>query len=319
MQPGTSAAHPTRFADIATGLTRNLDSVLIGKPEVTKAALACLFAGGHLLIDDVPGVGKTSLARALAQSIGGEWRRVQFTADLLPSDITGSTIWNRDQNSFEFRKGAIFSNVILADEINRAAPKTQSALLEAMEEMQVTNDGHSHPLPAPFMVIATQNPVETEGTFPLPEAQLDRFLMRISIGYPSRSSTVDILESHGQSSDPPVQAVTTPQSIIGAVRACEEVSVHEAVREYIVDIVEATRTAAGVRLGASPRAALALQRASRATAALAGRHYVLPDDVKALASSVLAHRLLLQYGHGQRAEEVIADILRTIPAPHPAR
>lgn len=308
-----------RFGEIVAALESQLHSVLAGKPDVIHAALVCLFAGGHLLIDDVPGVGKTSLARGLAQSIGGMWRRIQFTPDLLPSDITGSTIWNRDQNLFEFRPGAVFANVVLADEINRAAPKTQSALLEAMEETQVTADGETHRLPTPFMVIATQNPVETEGTFPLPEAQLDRFLMRISIGYPDRGASMEILESHGSRSAQDARAVASPSTITSAVLACEQVNVRVAIREYLIEIVEQTRTAPGVRLGASPRAALALQRAARAKAAIEGRTYVLPDDVKALAGPVLAHRILVEYGHTTTPADVIEQIIRQVQPPHPAR
>ncbi|MGB2758301.1 MAG: AAA family ATPase [Acidimicrobiia bacterium] len=308
-----------RFEQIAEALESNLSTVLAGKPEAIRAALVCLFAGGHLLIDDVPGVGKTSLARGIAQSMGGAWRRIQFTPDLLPSDITGSTVWDRDQNAFEFRPGAVFANVVLADEINRAAPKTQSALLEAMEEAQVTADGATHALPTPFMVIATQNPVETDGTFPLPEAQLDRFLMRISIGYPTRDASMDILANHDARLAPEVPAVASPRVIMGAVAACEGITVHDAIRAYVIDIVEETRDAPGVRLGASPRAALALQRAARAQAALAGRNFVLPDDVKELAVPVLAHRILMEYGTSMSPIEVINSVILQVPTPHPAR
>lgn len=316
---GMASSSPTGVSDIALHLESALNAVLTGKPEVVRAAMVCLFAGGHLLIDDVPGVGKTSLARGLAQSIGGSWKRVQFTSDLLPSDITGSTIWDRDQQIFEFRPGAVFANVVLADEVNRAAPKTQSALLEAMEEAQVTADGATYELPAPFMVIATQNPVETEGTFPLPEAQLDRFLMRVEIGYPNRDAAIEILGTHGNQATAPIRPVVDATAIRQAIAACETIAVHEAIRGYIVDLVEGTRSAVGVRLGASPRAAIALQRAARASAALSGRNYVIPDDVKSLAGSVLSHRILMDYGSQFSADQLVAELLRRVPAPHPAR
>src|SRR6185312_16378487 len=268
-----------------------LESVLRGKRRAVHLALVCLFSEGHLLIEDVPGVGKTSLAKAIANSIGGSWRRVQFTPDLLPSDVTGVSVWDQNRSDFEFRPGGVFANVVLADEINRASPKTQSALLESMEERQVTVDSHTYPLPRPFLVIATQNPVELEGTYPLPEAQLDRFLLRLQIGYPDRDAEMAILESHGADEVKPeeLEPVTDADTIAAWTQELNRVHVAGELQGYIVDVVEATRHHRDLMLGVSPRGALALQRAARALAASVGRSYVVPDDVKVLASAVLEH------------------------------
>ncbi|HEV2255928.1 MAG TPA: MoxR family ATPase [Streptosporangiaceae bacterium] len=270
-----------------------IESVIEGKPEAIRLTLAVLLAEGHLLIEDVPGVGKTMLAKSLARAIDGTVQRVQFTPDLLPSDITGVSAFNQERRDFEFKPGPVFANIVLGDEINRASPKTQSALLECMEERQVTVDGTTYPLQAPFMVIATQNPVEMEGTYPLPEAQRDRFTARLSLGYPSAAAEREMLNTHGSTSPldqlKPVARASDVQELVIAVR---EVLVSDQVKDYIISLVNATRTSPELRLGASPRAALHLLRASRAWAALDGRDYVIPDDVQALAGPVLAHQLL---------------------------
>ncbi|HWN61835.1 MAG TPA: MoxR family ATPase, partial [Streptosporangiaceae bacterium] len=269
-----------------------IEAVIEGKPEAIRLTLAVLLAEGHLLIEDVPGVGKTMLAKSLARAIDGTVQRVQFTPDLLPSDITGVSAFNQERRDFEFKPGPVFANIVLGDEINRASPKTQSALLECMEERQVTVDGTTYLLQAPFMVIATQNPVEMEGTYPLPEAQRDRFTARLSLGYPSAAAEREMLNTHGSTSPldqlKPVARASDVQELVIAVRG---VLVSDQVKDYIISLVNATRTSPELRLGASPRAALHLLRASRAWAALDGRDYVIPDDVQALAGPVLAHRL----------------------------
>jgi MoxR-like ATPase len=305
-------------------IARVVECVIEGKPEVVRTALTVLLAEGHLLIEDVPGVGKTMLAKALARAIDCSVRRVQFTPDLLPSDVTGVSIFNQEARDFEFKPGAVFANVVLGDEINRASPKTQSALLECMEERQVTVDGVTYPLEAPFIVVATQNPIEMEGTYPLPEAQRDRFMARVSMGYPSSSSELAMLSSHG-SSDPlaAVRPVATAADVRGLVAATRTVWVSDAVKQYVVDLAAATRTSSDLRLGASPRATLHLLRAARAHAALEGRDHVLPDDVQVLARPVLAHRLLLTPDAmlGRRsAEDVVSALVQRVPVPSgPAR
>ena len=307
------------FEEQFDALVSNVERVIQGKRDVIQMALACLVADGHLLIEDVPGVGKTMLAKAMARSIDGTWHRIQFTPDLLPSDVTGVSVWNRADNEFEFRQGGIFANIVLADEVNRASPKTQSALLEAMEERPVTVDAVTHDLQRPFMVIATQNPIEYEGTYPLPEAQLDRFLMRIKVGYPDRAAGIDILETHGAVE--PVDnlaPVLTADDVVRLQEAVTGIYVAPSLKGYIIDVVEATRHERDLVLGVSPRGALALQRAARAYAASAVRDYVIPDDLKLLAGSVLEHRLILSPEaqlRGATAADVLESVLGRVPVP----
>jgi MoxR-like ATPase len=300
---------------------RSVENVIEGKPEVVRLSLTVLLAEGHLLIEDVPGVGKTMLSKALARSIDCSVRRIQFTPDLLPSDITGVSVFDQQRRDFEFKPGAIFAQIVVGDEINRASPKTQSALLESMEERQVTIDGSTYELPNPFMVIATQNPVEMEGTYPLPEAQRDRFMARVSIGYPSPDAELQMLDVHGGISPlDDLQPVAHAHEIVKLVEAVRTVHVAVPVQRYAVALVGATRQHPDLRLGASPRATLHLVRAARAAAALDGRDYVLPDDVQSLAPSVLAHRLLptAQAQLNRRTpEQVVAEIVQRTPVPDP--
>ena len=300
-------------------IAANIERVIDGKPEVVRLVIVVLLAEGHLLIEDVPGVGKTKLAKALARSIDCSVRRIQFTPDLLPSDVTGVSVYNQESRDFEFRPGAIFANLVVGDEINRASPKTQSALLECMEERQVTVDGTTYVLEAPFMVVATQNPIEMEGTYPLPEAQRDRFTARLSMGYPDPTAEMTMLADHA-GHDPldslqPVSTATEVRALIGSVR---RIHVSDAVRRYAVDLVNATRRAPDLRLGASPRAGLQLLRAAKAQAALTGREYVLPDDLQRLAQPVLAHRVLptaeAQIAR-RSADAIVTDVLRSVPVP----
>jgi len=294
-------------------------SIIEGKQAQIELAVLVLLAGGHLLIEDVPGVGKTTLAKALGRAIDCTVHRIQFTPDLLPSDITGVSVYNQESHEFEFKPGGVFANIVVGDEINRASPKTQSALLEAMAERQVSVDGISHQLTAPFMVVATQNPIEMEGTYPLPEAQRDRFMARIEMGYPPRVAELEMLNSHGaQSPLSSVQPVTDGPTLNRLAGALGRVYVAPAVREYIVDIVQATRDSAELRLGASPRAGLQLLRAIRVRAAMHGRNYAIPDDVQELLGPVLAHRVLLTSAArmaGRQPLDIVTGAAATIPVP----
>ena len=307
----------------AARIRASVETVVEGKSEVVRTALTDLLAEGHLLIEDVPGVGKTMLAKTLARSLECTVRRIQFTPDLLPGDVTGVSVFNQETRDFEFRPGAVFANIVLGDEINRASPKTQSALLEAMEERQVTVDGTTYELSLPFMVMATQNPVEMEGTYPLPEAQRDRFMARVSMGYPDPRSEMEMLA--GQASANPLDAVrpvADADLVMRLVAVVRLVHVADAIRQYAVDLSTATRQHADIRLGASPRATLHLVRAAKAAAALDGRDHVLPDDLQSLATSVLAHRLILTADAqiaGRTTESVVSDIVRRVPVPATAR
>jgi MoxR-like ATPase len=309
----------TRFTDVFGTVADNLARVIQGKGDVIEHVLLCLLSEGHLLVEDVPGVGKTSLAKALATSIDCSFGRMQFTPDLLPSDVVGVSVWNRSSNTFEFRPGAIFSNIVLADEINRASPKTQSALLEAMAEGQVTVDRVTRRLERPFMVIATQNPIEHEGTYPLPESQLDRFLMRISVGYPGRDAELEILETHRDDDAlDRLRPVITAAEVTAMSDALRSVHTSPALRSYLVDLASATRRHPALALGMSPRATLSLERVARARAATYGREYVTPDDLKALAVPVLGHRLLATPEaqlQGMNPAQALDDVLRTVPVP----
>jgi MoxR-like ATPase len=314
-----TTAQGATFADHHTAVLSNIERVIQGKPDVIELVLLCLVSEGHLLIEDVPGVGKTSLAKALSASIDGTFGRLQFTPDLLPTDVVGLTVWNRNTSEFEFRPGPVFGNIVLADEINRASPKTQSALLEAMAEAQVTVDGTTYHLASPFMVIATQNPIEHEGTYPLPESQLDRFLMRVSVGYPSTESELQILETHGDHDAlDDIGAVINVADVRALVDAAKTVHVAPALKAYLVELANASRRHPHLALGMSPRATLALQRVARARAACSGRTYVVPDDLKALAEPVLAHRLLVTPEaqlQGISAADALTEVLRSVPIP----
>ncbi|MEH1170016.1 MoxR family ATPase [Micromonospora sp. CPCC 205539] len=308
------------FRAASEAIVTNIEQVIEGKTATVRLALAVLLAEGHLLIEDVPGVGKTKLAKALARSIDCTVRRIQFTPDLLPSDVTGVSVYNQETHDFEFRPGAVFANLVVGDEINRASPKTQSALLECMEERQVTVDGVTYQLQTPFMVIATQNPIEMEGTYPLPEAQRDRFTARIAMGYPDPGAELAMLDGHG-GTDPlnelrPVSDAAVVRQLIATVR---QVHVADAVKQYAIDLVTATREAPDLRLGASPRATLQLLRTARAVAALEGRDYVLPDDLQALAVPVLAHRII-PTADAQLArrttDAIVSELVHRLPLPH---
>ncbi|MEA2447346.1 MAG: MoxR-like ATPase [Actinomycetota bacterium] len=309
------AAFQQSFERIVT----NIETTIQGKQEVIRLATVALIAEGHLLLEDVPGVGKTMLAKSLAKSLGCSWSRIQFTPDLLPSDVTGVNVWDTHTGEFQFKPGAVFSNICLGDEINRASPKTQSALLECMEERQVTVDGVTHDLEEPFMVIATQNPIEHEGTYPLPESQLDRFMMRLSMGYPGRDSELEILERHGAHEIlDDLGPVSDANEIAGLVKLAREVHCAPALRQYIVELTESTRDNPDIYLGASPRASLYLLRASRALAASRGREYVVPDDIQDLTVPVLAHRILLSpeaQMRGADTEEVLRGLLDRTTVP----
>ncbi|MCC6957657.1 MAG: MoxR family ATPase [Anaerolineales bacterium] len=307
------------IADVARQLRENIQRVIVGKDDVINLALVAVLCEGHVLLEDVPGIGKTTLARALAVSLGFTFRRIQFTPDLLPSDVTGLSWFNQKTQEFEYRPGPIMSQVVLADEINRATPRTQSALLEAMQERQVTVDGVTRPLPRPFLVLATQNPIELEGTFPLPEAQIDRFILRIAIGYPSELEEATILDRF-RLADPlaALQAVTSAEQIIDLQEQRRQVRVETSLRDYIVKVARATRKNQEVALGASPRATLALFQASQAWAAIQGRDYVLPDDVKLVAPHVLTHRMMLSSQaqlRGRQPQDLVSDIVDSVPVP----
>ena len=308
---------------IAQEIVENVCTVIVGKNAVIERALAAVIAQGHILIEDVPGVGKTMLAKSISASIGCSFKRIQFTPDLLPSDIVGVSIYNQSTGEFQFRPGPVMAQVVLVDEINRATPKTQSALLEAMEELQVTVDGVTRPLERPFVVMATQNPIEHEGTFPLPEAQLDRFLMRISLGYPTFSEELSVIEQQEQTHPiDELQAVASPGDVTGLQDAAKNVYVDSAVREYIVTLIDATRNHEDVSLGASPRASLGMFRAARGLAIMRDRDYVIPDDVKELAHAVLALRLILSPSarmRGLQTAQVIDGLLESVAVPGATR
>ena len=304
---------------LANAVRENVARVIVGKEEIVDLLLVALLCEGHVLLEDVPGIGKTTLAKTLARSLGGSFQRIQFTPDLLPSDITGVSIFNQQKQDFEYRAGPLMAQIVLADEINRAGPRTQSALLEAMEERQVTVDGTTRALPYPFLVLATQNPVEQEGTFPLPEAQLDRFLMRIAMGYPQREEERQILRRF-RATNPIVDltSVASTEDIRAANRICREVFVHPTLEDYLLDIVGATRIHKSLALGASPRATMALYRACQALAAVRKRHYVIPDDIKTLVTPVFAHRLILSIDarlHSKSVAEILDEVVENVAVP----
>jgi MoxR-like ATPase len=309
----------SEIQQVAERVSQNVEQVIIGKRRAVDLVLIALMCKGHVLLEDVPGVGKTVLAKSIARSIGCTFKRIQFTPDLLPSDVTGVSIYNQGTNQFEYRPGPVVAQIVLADEINRATPKTQSSLLESMEEHQLTVDGVTHPLPQPFLVLATQNPIEYEGTFPLPEAQLDRFLLRISLGYPDKTDELQILER--QRKQHPIETigqVISADNLLQMQEQIKEVYVDELIKDYIVSLVIATRHHEDVYLGASPRGSLSLYRAAQAHAAIRGRDYVTPDDVKALAEPVLGHRLIINPAariRNVQSSAIIADILGSVPVP----
>jgi len=306
--------------EVGSDLLDAVETVIVGKRAVLERVLWAILGDGHLLIEDVPGLAKTLIAKSFAAGLGLSFRRIQFTPDLLPADITGTYVFERKTGDFILRRGPVFTNVLLADEINRAPPKTQSALLEAMQERQATLEGETFPLDRPFFVIATQNPIEHEGTYPLPEAQVDRFLLKIDVGYPTREQEIEVLERRRKrrADDATIEAVTTPDEVRSLQAAIEDVHVDTAVEGYMVDIVAATRAHSQVDVGASPRGSLALLKASRARAAIAGRDFVTPDDVKVVAMPALAHRIILKpdpWIRGVRTASVLADVLAAVPVP----
>ena len=312
--------HVQGFATVAGQLADSIGTVVLGKPEVVRLALTALFAQGHVLLEDVPGVGKTTLARALAASVRGQWRRIQFTPDLLPSDVSGVTIFNQASRGFEFHPGPVFANIVIADEINRASPKTQSALLEVMEERRVTVDGVPHPVPQPFLVVATQNPVEMDGTYRLPEAQLDRFLVKLSVGYPDEAVEIEVLRGAAHRSPEALEPVTDTATVGEMVRMAQRVHIADPLYAYAVRLAAATRNHPQVRVGVSPRGVIALTRAACAYALIQGRGYVLPEDLKTLVRPVFAHRVLLSPDaqlRGATATEVLDDAVRSVPVPLP--
>jgi MoxR-like ATPase len=314
-----TAERPRTFADLFGTIGANIQHVIQGKAEVIDLVVLCLVSGGHLLLEDVPGMGKTSLAKALARSVECSFGRVQFTPDLLPSDVVGVTVYNRSDGRFDFRPGAIFASIVLGDEINRASPKTQSALLEAMAEGQVTVDNSTYPLGAPFMVIATQNPIEHEGTYPLPESQLDRFLMRVSMGYPGRDAELEVLDRHGDHNGlDDIRPVATGADVQAMIATVRSIHVAPSLKHYLVDIADATRRHPHLALGMSPRATLSLQRVARARAASLGRNYVVPGDIKSLVDTVLAHRLIVTPEaqlQGITASDALREVLHSVPVP----
>ncbi|WP_062297130.1 AAA family ATPase [Demequina maris] len=314
-----TAAQLAEVADLARRVREQLHTVLSGLDDAVDATLATILAEGHLLLEDVPGVGKTTLARALGRALDTTVGRIQFTPDLLPSDVTGVSVFRGDEHRFEFRPGPVFANIVVADEINRASPKTQAALLESMQERAVTVDGETRPLPSPFLVVATQNPIDMEGTYPLPEAQRDRFMTRIAVGYPSSGDEIAMLDAHdGHDPLAEVRAVATAEDLQRAIATVRGIYASPAVKQYLVDVVRGTRDSGDLRLGASPRSSLQLLAAAKARAAMAGRDHVLPDDVKVLAVPVLAHRVIpaaQARAAGRSAETVIRDILARVAVP----
>ena len=314
----TADIAPRGFAGLFDAITANIEQVIHGKTETVELAIMCMLAEGHLLIEDVPGVGKTSLAKALSASVDCTWKRVQFTPDLLPTDLVGVSIYQRSTESFRFEPGPIFANIVLADEINRASPKTQSALLEAMEERQVTVDAVSRPLAPPFMVIATQNPVDQEGTYRLPESQLDRFLLRLSIGYPGRTAEIQMLDDQGAvNTIGDLSPVVSTEEITGMIDAVRTVYIAGALKSYLVDLSEASRRHPGIELGLSPRATLQLAAATRAHAAARGRNYATPDDVKAVGLSTLSHRIMVRSDRGAHLtpDDAVREVFDAVAVP----
>ncbi|MBF9127517.1 MoxR family ATPase [Plantactinospora sp. S1510] len=313
--------HVQGFANLAARIADNINSVVLGKPHVVRLALTALFAQGHVLLEDVPGVGKTTLARAVAATVHGQWRRIQFTPDLLPSDVSGVTIFNQATRAFEFHPGPVFANIVIADEINRASPKTQSSLLEVMEERNVTVDGVRHPVPRPFLVVATQNPVEMDGTYRLPEAQLDRFLVKLSIGYPDEVVEIEVLRGATVRSPEALEAVTDTATVGEMVRMAQRVHIADPLYAYAVRLAAATRNHPQVRVGVSPRGVIALTRAACAYALIDGRGWIMPEDLKILAEPVFAHRILLSPDaqvRGVTAAEVLHEAVASVPVPLPS-